>query len=340
MAVWLAHQTYDNGASRHPDKDVISATTLLKSPRQVILSARLPADAAPPDPLTRVKARIGSAIHESIERAWTTDLATTLAALGYPPSFAARIRVNPEPGSLTLGQIPVYLEQRFFREILVDGRPVTVSGQVDQIIAGELNDTKTTSTYTWIQGSKTEDYRLQGSIYRWLVPDLVTHDIMRIQHIFLDWSASLAQARSDYPPAQVIETPIPLMRPAEIEAWMRTRLRALIQSQDLPEPELPRCTDAELWMSPPVFKFYADPTKIASGGKSTKNFPSYPAAMAWRNRQGKGAVVSVPGRARACAWCPAAPLCSQKADYGYGEAGQAPDLADSPADPVPDLASE
>jgi len=68
-------------------------------------------------------------------------------------------------------------------------------------------------------------------------------------------------------------------------------------------------------MSEPLFKYYSDPAKAAEGGRSTKNFPNYMAAAAFRNKANKGVVVTVPGEAKACGYCAGAPLCTQRLKY-------------------------
>lgn len=314
LAVWLAHDEYSSGAEDHPGKDVISATALLKPTRQLILSNRADPKDRQVDVSDMIAPRLGHAIHDSIEHAWKSGYRQALTKLGYPGRMIDRIRINPaayDP-EVDTDIVPVFLEQRCFREIDIDGHPVIVSGKFDQVIDGEVNDTKTTSVYTWIKGSKTEDYALQGSIYRWISPDKVTSDVMRVQHVFTDWQRSMAKSSPDYPKSRVVEAKVQLLSIPETELWIRNRIRELVANQDLPEPEIVPCSEKDLWMSPPVFKYYADPRKAAEGGKSTKNFPNYPAAAHYCNQQGKGVVVTVPSEPKACLYCAGFDLCTQK----------------------------
>ncbi len=317
LAVWLAHSDYSSGSDDHPGKDLISATSLLKPTRQLILANRADPKDRQLDVMDMIPSRLGHAIHDSVEHAWKRGYREALAALGYPAKMIDKVRINPQDHELAANpdSIPVFLEQRYFREIDVDGHPVIVSGKFDAIINGEVNDTKTTSVYTWIKGSKTEDYALQGSIYRWISPHKVTSDVMRIQHVFTDWQRSMAKASPDYPKSRVVETKVQLLPIQETELWIRNRIRELVANQHLPEPEIAPCTEKDLWMSPPVFKYYADPRKPAEGGKSTKNFPNYPAAAHYCNQQGKGVVVTVPSEPKACLYCAGFDLCTQKDAY-------------------------
>ena len=77
IAVWLAHDTYDREAAG------LSATTLMRPTRQVILAKRVPPGEGIVDVSGMIKSRIGTAIHDAIEGAWVSDkLDNTLRNLG------------------------------------------------------------------------------------------------------------------------------------------------------------------------------------------------------------------------------------------------------------------
>ena len=311
MAVWLAHDDYSDGAENHPGKDVISATSLLKPIRQLVLGSRIPAQDREVDIKDLVSSTFGTAVHDSIEHAWKKGYVSAMRKLGYPEKMISRVRINPE--TVEPDDLPVYLEQRFYRE--VPGTNVIVSGKFDQIINGEVNDTKTTSVYTYINRTKEEDYRLQGSIYRWINPEKITSDLMRIQHVFTDWQSSQAKINPDYPQNKLVEFTVSLMSLEETEAWIKTRIRQISAAQDLPQEQLVRCSDKELWKSDPVYKYYSNPETAKEGGRATKNFPNYPAAASHLSKQGKGTVVTVPGQVKACNYCAAKPICTQAREY-------------------------
>lgn len=316
MAVWLAHDEYENGQEEHPDANVVSATALLKSTRRFILESRLPLIEQVQDIRELIASRLGTAIHDSVEHAWLKGYRRSMLRLGYPKKMVDKIRINPE--EVEDGTIPVYLEQRFFRELEVDGYQFLISGKFDQIIDGEVNDTKTTSVYTYIKNTSEEKYRLQGSIYRWINPDKVTSDIMRIQHVFTDWQRSMTKTQG-YPQDRVKEFTVDLMSPEDTEKWMRNKLHEILHYQDMPESKLPRCSDEDLWKEAPQYKYYTDPAKALAGGKSSKNFEDLAAANRWwkHDKQGKGTVITVPGKVKACGYCPAFSLCSQKDEYEH-----------------------
>ena len=98
LAVWLAHDTYDNGADQHPGQNLISATSILKPTRQIVLAPRVPAEARQPDISERIAAQLGRAIHESIEIAWRVNHRPSLLALGYG-RCALRCAARSPPGA-------------------------------------------------------------------------------------------------------------------------------------------------------------------------------------------------------------------------------------------------
>ena len=314
LAVWLAHDEYDNGAGSvdAPEGELISVTSLLKPTRQFVLAQRVPPEDRVLDVLDMSASRFGHAMHSSIENAWEKGYRNAMTRLGYPQKVIDSVRINPEVEEE--GAINVYLEQRYFRK--ADG--VVISGQFDEIINGELNDTKTTSVYAYINGSKEEDHQRQGSIYRWINPEKVTSDIMRIQFIFTDWRRSEARINPEkYPQNRVHEHKIQLLSLTETENFIKEKLREIRANINLPEKDIVRCTDKELWKSDPVYKYYSDPAKAQSGGRSTKNFSNLQEAHSHQAKVGKGVVITVPGQVRACGYCPAFSICTQKDEYEH-----------------------
>jgi hypothetical protein len=309
MAVWLAHDEYTNGADDFPGRDVISVTSLIKPTRQLILNNRVPPQDRVSDLADLIRSRGGNAIHDAVEHAWKTGYRNSMKKLGYPNKVIDKVRINPE--TVQDGDIPVYLEQRYHREF----QGVIITGKFDQIIDGELNDTKTTSVFTYLRGNKVEDYQLQLSLYRWICPDKVTSDVARIQHYFTDWQGFMAKTNPDYPKHPIIEKKIQLLSIKETEQWLRAKFAEIVANQGLDEEQMIRCSDADLWRSDPEFKYYADATKAQAGGRSTKNFDTLVAANAYCAKQQKGVVVTIPSKVKACSYCAAFDICSQQKEY-------------------------
>lgn len=312
LAVWLAADDYDFS----PDNRSISATSLLKPVRQILLKERLdPTTRETPDVSDFIASRLGHSIHDGIEKAWIKNYVSSLKALGYSDEVIDRIRVNPTDHELRAsnGIIPVYLEQRGSREF----RGYNISGKFDMVLDGELQDFKTTSVYTLMKGSKDEDYCLQGSLYRWIHSEKITSDYININFVFTDWQRGRAKVEKNYPEQRVAEHRVPLMTLKETERWISNRIDELEAHADLPENKLPFCSDKDLWRGDTVWKYYSNPEK--TDGRSTKNFDNKAEAYSFLSQKGgKGVVIEVPGLVKACGYCPAAPICTQKDLYEHG----------------------
>lgn len=313
LAVFLASDYYDH----NDDPFTISATTLLKPLRQVILPSRIPAGEGLPDLASMFKNRIGAALHDGIERSWKENHQAAMKALGYPQRVIDRIRINPNKHDLELAAaqgldiIPVYLEQRLTRKL---GK-WTITGKFDFIGEGKVQDFKSTSTFTYKHQVNAAKYTQQGSVYRWLDPEIITSDEMEIHYLFTDWKASMVRSDPNYPPKAFHRQVFPLLGLGETEAFIRRKIEAIEAYWDAPEEEIPACDDEELWRSDPVFKYYKNAENANLPGKrSTKNFDTRQEAVFYMNNEGKGqgAIKEVPGSVMACKYCPAFLACTQK----------------------------
>lgn len=302
LAVFLATDHYDH----NDDPNTISATTLIKPVRQIVLSARVPETENVVDLASMVSSRMGTAIHDGIERAWKEHHATALSALGLPKRVISQIRINPKPEELQDGIIPVYIEQRSSRKV----EKYTISGKYDFVGDGRLEDFKSTSVYTAINHTNDEKYSWQGSIYRWLNPKIITQDEMAIQFIFTDWSAAKARADANYPQKRIQQRIIPLKSYQETDAFVLRKIRDIERYWHADEKDIPLCTDEDLWRTTPEFKYYKNPTKMT---RSTKNFETYQEAHQRFMEDGQvGVVVEKPGKVTACKYCAAFSVCTQK----------------------------
>ena len=300
IAVFLCSDNYDH------DDTTISATALIKPIRQIVLAHRVDKEASYTDLVQMVPSRMGSAIHDAIERAWTTNHALALKTLGYPQKVIDKILINPSPEELKEDTIPIYLEQRAYKQV----GNYKVSGKFDFVGDGRVEDFKSTSTFTAVNNTNDSKYILQGSIYRWLNPTLITKDEMAIQFIFTDWSAARARAEPGYPQSRIQQRILPLKPIAEIDHFVKRKLNQIDQYMSAPEEEIPLCTDEDLWRSAPVFKYYKNPEKTV---RSTKNFDTKQEAyIRMAEEGGKGIVIERPGQVTACKYCPAFGACSQK----------------------------
>ncbi len=308
MALWLATDEYDHNY----DPKHISCTGLLKPLRQIVLSRRIE-ESDDIDISSFVPSRMGSAIHDAVGRIWLTKELRdkALKLLGHSEDMIKRIKVNPKKSELTPDTIPVYIEQRYSREV----SGYNVSGQSDFIGDGLLEDFKSTGTYTWIKDTSTELHQLQGSIYRYLAPEIITKDFMYIRFVFTDWSKlqAIIGKKKNYPQHRLMSKKIPLLSLEETEKYIKDRIQLIVSNLNVPEKELPQCTPEELWRGDSVFKYYKNPDKTT---RSTKNFVTYEEAEARRLKDNcVGIVKEVKGKVKRCNYCSALDICTQKDEY-------------------------
>lgn len=305
LAVFLASDDYDY------ETGVISATSLIKPVRQLILPKRMKPEEIVIDISSLVSSRMGSSIHSGIEKAWN-DPVPALKALGYPKKVWENILINPTKEVLarTPNAIPVYMEQRAYKEIL----GFKVSGKYDFVAEGKVQDFKSTSVYTYMNQTNVEKYILQGSIYRWLNPEIITEDTMMIHYIFTDWSKASALQNKDYPQSRVLTQRLKLLSVQETEQYILNKLTEYKHHLNSPENEIPHCSEEDLWRKESVWKYYKDPSKMT--GRSTKNFDNRHDAYIRLAEDGNvGIVVEVRGQVNACKYCAAFNICTQKDEY-------------------------
>lgn len=302
LAVFLATDSYDH----NDDPNTISATTLLKPLRQIILPGRIPEGEGLVNLADMMNSRMGTAIHDGIEKAWMTNHQMAMQSLGLPQRVIDRVRINPAPEELSDDILPIYLEQRLKRQL---GK-WTITGKFDFVGEGRVQDFKSTSVFTYKNQTGADKYTQQGSIYRWLDPKMIHQDQMDIHYIFTDWKGAMVKTDPNYPPRRFHKQSFDLMSLSETEGFIRKKLALIEQYWDAPEEEIPLCDDTELWRSEPVFKYYKNPEKTV---RSTKNFPTKPEAYAFMAENNNvGIVKEVPGQVTACKYCPAFAACTQK----------------------------
>lgn len=303
LAVWLAHDEYDY----NPDPYTISATTLMKPLKAIILGLQNKDMDTSMDIFGLVPSSLGTSIHDGIEKAWKSPkLKETLRKLGYPETVVNNLKVNPTEEELKDPNIiPVYIEQRYSRK---HGK-YTISGAMDFIGNGGLEDFKSTSVWSHIFSSNDEQYIIQGSIYRWITPDRITQETMAIRKIFTDWSKSAAMQRKDYPQRRLLSKEFALMSEPKTDMWIGARLKIIDESRNLTQDLLPACTKEDLWQSDTKYKYYKDPTKTA---RSIKNFDSSAEAQARYIKDGSvGMVKVIQGEVKRCKYCNVRPFCEQ-----------------------------
>ena len=304
VAVWLASDFYDHSN----DANTISVTSLIKPVRQLVLGARAKPEDVLIDLSSMAASRIGTAIHDSIERSWLFNYAVAMASLGIPEHVIGLIRINPDKETLKENPdlIPVYLEQRLNKQV---GK-YTISGKFDVVMDGKVQDFKSCKTWTYMNQSNVKKYAQQGSMYRWLNPEIILQDVVDIHYIFTNWEPTRAATDEKYPKKPIITQTLNLASVQETDSFIKQKLNQIDKYMDAPEADIPLCTDEDLWRSAPVFKYYKNPAKTT---RSTKNFDTRQEAyVRMAEDGGVGIVIEQPGTVTACKYCQAFSICTQK----------------------------
>jgi len=193
-----------------------------------------------------------------------------------------------------------------------------LTGQLDFCVGDAYRDFKSTSVFSYMSGSKDMDYMLQGSMYRWIMQDIIKDDTMRIEFIFTDWQKFMSKQNPNYPQTRVTHKEFTLLSLQETEEWMSDKLADIRANAGKSQEDMVRCTDKELWRSADSFKYFSDPAKANAGGRCTKRFDKATDAELHRKEKGKGVVKKVPGEVKACEYCPAFSGCEQRKEYFSG----------------------
>ena len=299
IATWLAANTYTGTR----EGKSISATGLIKSTQQQVLGYRAQNDETivqTIDISTLLKSRIGTALHENIQQCWENPniRIPALKALGVPDPWIAKVDVNPSIPQE--GHINLWFEQRAEKEF----RGWTITGQFDLVVGDSLHDFKSTSTYTYINKTKERDYILQGSIYRWLNPDLIKDDFLTIHYIFTDWNKNFVHSREGYPPHPFVLIKLPLMGLQETESWITNVLMSL--EANLDKEDLPPCDEHTL-MQEEVWQYFSNPDSV----KAYKNFENKADAYRYLADKKKGIVKKKPTEPKGCSYCSCRGICKQ-----------------------------
>lgn len=303
LGVFLASDDYDYDDT----PKTISATTLMKPIRQIILPSRLPSDVGLVDLASMLRNRIGSAVHTAIERSWLEGrYAKAMQAMGIPDRAINLIKVNPQPEDLNEDSIPVYIERRASKQ--VNGWNVT--GKFDIVFDGRVEDFKTASVLSYMKQQNASKQAWQGSLYRWLNPLIVHEPQIRIHHIFLDWKPGMRGSSPDYPSQGFVTQTIDLHSVEDTQRFVEHKIHLIEKYWNEHESAIPECNDEELWRSEPVYKYYKNPLKTQ---RSTKNFETMHEAQLRRIEDGSvGIVREIPGQVMACKFCNAFDACTQK----------------------------
>ena len=309
LAVWLAMNEY----RQETRPNVISATTLIRPLRQVVLARKYKDLSKQADIADLVNSRMGTALHDSIEKTWSQEpaiLKSLLGQFGIPAAMLDKIKIQEPIENIKEDDIPIWVEQRHEKEVTAkSGNKYIISGQFDAVVSWRVFDNKSTSVWTHIYGSNDKKYAEQGSIYRWLVPHMIKDDLMQIEHIFTDWSGVKAMQDKQYPQSRILSKTLPLLSYIDTEKMVQNKIDLIDYYLGQDDSTLPLCTDEELWREKDIYKYYKDPSKTS---RSTANFGTEAEANFRLSADGNsGIVIKHPGGVKACKYCSVQNVCEQ-----------------------------
>lgn len=196
----------------HNGKNEVSATTLLKGVKQILLEQRH-WDELEDDVSDRLWAIFGTAVHKLLEE----------------------------------NNKDAFAEERF----AVNVRGKVVTGKVDlyDMLNCEITDYKTASAWKVVFGDF-EDWWRQGMVYAWLMRKSgLEVKKCRFVAMLRDWSRTEAERNQDYPKSQVhvYEFPVTEDGLVEIEQLINDKVAEIENAEHLADDDIKPCTPEERW---------------------------------------------------------------------------------------------
>ncbi len=141
---------------------------------------------------------------------------------------------------------PSIVEKRYFSEV----NGWKISGQVDLIDGSTLVDYKVSSVWTYIYGSRIDEWTKQANVNRWLAHmNGIKIDRLENYMILRDWIKSKA-GTNNYPQIQFVRVPLRLWDIMEAEKYVYERVKIHQESEKYSDEELAMklpCSDEERW---------------------------------------------------------------------------------------------
>ena len=273
---WLKHDSYDYDAS------TISATTLMKPARAYALEKQN-WDNLEIDVSDVIASRYGTAIHDSVEKVNLKDC-----------KQEERLR-KAVMNKIITGKFDILKEIELKRFQLID--------------------VKSTSVWTYIYGSRDEDYQKQLSIYRWLAIQNGYNVIpkAKIWMIFTDWSKSRAKNNPDYPETRIAIKEVELWGEEKTLKYIGERITILDKAANHEQKDMPFCTDEELWASADTWAIMKEGRKSAVKVHKIQKEAEEDVKFYEDQKliHKKYSIVYRPGGVKRCSYCTARNFCTQ-----------------------------
>jgi hypothetical protein len=261
--------------ARHNEEGCLSATTLLKGTKEIILENR----------------HFDEIVIDASDEVWSVFGTATHSVLEHQEDDA-------------------FKEEKFSVDVL----DYKVTGKVDRYdMAHEtLEDWKTTSVWKVIYHDF-EDWKRQGLIYTWLLRQSglnVRH--IRFIAFLKDHSKSEAKKKADYPQAPVY---IYEFDPSEdelthIEAYIKEKVFEVSANAEKPDDEIAECSPEQRWSTPTKYAVMKEgrktAVKVCDTEEEALNF-----IEGLEKEKDKHFVEERKGQDKKCSdYCPCAPFCS------------------------------
>jgi hypothetical protein len=199
----------------HGENRFASVTELLKPTKQLLLSRRH-AGEIEQDASEMIWTLMGSAIHRVVEAAGIDN---------------------------------AIQEER----IMVTFQGEKISGGFDLYHGGIISDFKFTSAWSYIYGSRLNEWTAQLNLYAYLLERQGFEvDGIEVICVFRDWNRHKAQSDPQYPkPVERIS--LELWDREKTEAFLRERIHEIKSNESLPDDLIPECSPSERWEAPDTF---------------------------------------------------------------------------------------
>jgi hypothetical protein len=142
-------------------------------------------------------------------------------------------------------------EERFYMD--VDG--VKLGGQIDLYDKQEqvLYDYKVSSVYKALSDDRF-DWTAQAAINTLLL-EHNGYPVKRAAIILVmkDWKLRDSKIKADYPKCAIVEIKLEPWKPEETFAYIKSRITLHQQAKELPDDQIPVCTEAERWSKPTTY---------------------------------------------------------------------------------------